>query len=171
MRQATRNINDRLMRLFEQTGLGDQRINCDPLTLQLRRWHFRHVLFTAPTFELKEPFQGMRRLPPFLSPEERQLIQVQEQLSMLIDLQVENIRDSYDPLPYSDVDALWRRLVLVASVFAAEKGDKLGYLHEVDLHLSKILEEGGLANLERYVLAHGYIPAESEELDPAWRWR
>ncbi|HYG33498.1 MAG TPA: hypothetical protein VEC99_01860 [Clostridia bacterium] len=171
MRQASKDVNQRLMRLFQQTGLGDVAIETDALTLQLRRWHFRHVLFSAPVAELLEPFKSMRRMPPFMGSQEAALIQLQEQLSTVIDVQVQNIRESYNYLPYSDDDALWRRLLLVAFVFAEQNGEKAAHLHEVDLYLSQILEEGGLENLERFVRMHGYTPAEKDELDPAWKWQ
>src|ERR1700681_3040316 len=111
------NINLRLLKLFQHTGLADTApASSNPVLNWVDRAHFRHLLLSAPIASLVEPFNIMREgfSSDWLPAEEKELLIVEQQLGRLVDGLVQEIVEasgrSKFSLPFNGTDPLWRRL-------------------------------------------------------------
>jgi hypothetical protein len=165
------NINARLYRLFQLTGLGDNPRPANDDLVSVCRWHFQYFLFRANQNELQEPFRMMRRFnPAWAGEEEVKIIKAQKFMGTYVDLEVENLRSSYQ-LPAESTDALWRR---VAFVFHKAVNDlepdiapEAGVMRLVAV-LREVVDGGGINNLDKYVRQRGYVPVSKDDEPSSW---
>jgi hypothetical protein len=164
-------INERVFRLFQQTGLGDDpRVYKNPLLTQVDRAHFRYVLFNNSAETLIEPFESMRRDIPRLrlSATESKLLEVEQRLCPLIDsvvneLESESLRIG-KPLSKGGADLLWRRIAFATLTYVQMEKTPLVMLNEmVGKVVQMFLKPGGFMRLESFVMAHGYENVSGEK--------
>ena len=167
-------INEQIDRLFQQTGLGDEVIiSNNPTLTWLRRAHFRHVLFSAPTQFLNQTFRSMRETLARISSsvDDAQVMELERQLCPLVDRLTREIQASAQrsglPLPYTNLDWLWLRIAFATATYAAMEGSQPVMLNLMVLKVALMIEgKGGLARLESFITSNGYECSPGELSKP-----